>query len=108
MVSNSEFPMVNNFDIMCLLARRIKDYRLAARISQAEMAERSGVGLATIAHLEQEKQVNITLNNLISIFKVLGQEDRIINLLPELPISPLALKKINKLIPKRIRKKDDR
>lgn len=99
---------MTNYEIQCLLASRIKDYRLAARISQAEMAERSGVGLATIAHLEQGKQVNIRLNNLISILKVLGQEERIMELLPELPMTPLALKKINKLIPKRIRKKDDR
>lgn len=95
---------LTNYEIMCILARRVKEYRLAARISQAEMARRSGVGLATIAHFEQEKQVNITLSSLISILKVMGLEERIVELLPELPMPPLALKKINKLIPKRVRK----
>ena len=46
-----------------LLSRRLKEYRLAARISQKEMAERSGVGLTTICHLEQGVNKNITLNN---------------------------------------------
>lgn len=98
---------MTNYEILWLIASRIKEYRLAARISQVEMAERSGVGLATIAHLEQGKQINITLNNLISILKVLGQEERIVELLPRLPMPPMALKKINKLVPKRIRQKND-
>ena len=96
---------MTNYEIMSILARRIKEYRLSARMSQAEMAERSGLGLTTIAHLEQGKQINITLSNLISILKAIGLEGRILELLPELPVPPMALKQINKLIPKRIRKK---
>lgn len=96
---------MTNYEIMTLLALRLKEYRLAARVSQAEMAERSGVGLATIAHLEQGKQVNLTLNNLISLLKALGLEGRLVEMLPELPMTPLALKKINRLIPKRVRRK---
>lgn len=96
---------MTNYEIMTLLALRLKEYRLAARVSQAEMAQRSGVGLATIAHLEQGKQVNLTLNNLISLLKALGLEGRLVEMLPELPMTPLALKKINRLIPKRVRRK---
>ncbi|MBR3830472.1 MAG: helix-turn-helix domain-containing protein [Muribaculaceae bacterium] len=44
---NSEFT--TNHDIIELLSRRIKEYRLAARISQKEMAEKSGISLATIS-----------------------------------------------------------
>lgn len=91
---------------MCRLASRIKEYRLYARISQVEMAERSGVSLATIAHFEQGKNLNITLTNFVSILKVLGYEEALVEiLLPELPLPPMALKEINKLIPKRARKK---
>lgn len=97
--------ITTNYDIMLLLAQRVKEYRLAARISQKEMAERSGVGLATIAHFEQGKQVNITVNNLLSILRVMGLEMRVADLLPKLPMTPLTLKKINKLIPKRKRTK---
>lgn len=95
-----------NHDILNLLAQRVKEYRLAARLSQKELAERSGVSKATIANFEQGGNQNMTLNNLISLLRVLGMENRIEEMLPELPMPPLALKQINKLIPKRIRRNE--
>lgn len=93
-----------NQDIITILCRRLKEYRLAARISQREMAEKSGVSLTTISHIEQGLNRNITLNNLISILRVLGLEQRLSDLLPELPVPPMALKQMNKYIPKRVRR----
>lgn len=93
-----------NQDFILLLSQRLKEYRLAARISQKEMAERSGVSLTTISHLEQGVNQNITLNNFISLLRVVGMEQRLNNLLPELPMPPMALKQINKYIPKRVRR----
>ena len=89
-MSNADY--ITNQDIMLLLAKRIKEYRLAARMSQKEMAEKSGVSLATISHFEQGVNQKMTLNS---------------DLLPELPMPPMALKKINKLIPKRVRRNSD-
>lgn len=48
----------------------------------------------------------MTLNNFISLLRALGMENRIEELLPELPMPPMALKEINKLIPKRVRRND--
>lgn len=96
-----------NQDIISLLCRRLKEYRLAARISQREMAEKSGVSLTTISHLEQGVNRNITLNNFISLLRVVGLEQRLSELLPELPMPPMALKQINKFIPKRVRRNSD-
>lgn len=93
-----------NQDIIALLCQRLKEYRLAARISQREMAEKSGVSLTTISHLEQGLNRNISLNNFISILRVLGLEQRLSDLLPELPVPPMALKQMNKYIPKRVRR----
>lgn len=104
-MNNTDY--ITNQDIMLLLAKRIKEYRLAARMSQKEMAEKSGVSLATISHFEQGVNQNMTLNNFISLLRVIGMEQRIIDLLPELPMPPLALKQINKLIPKRVRRNDN-
>ena len=102
---NSEFT--TNQDIIELLSRRIKEYRLAARISQKEMAEKSGISLATISHFALGVSQNLTLNNLISILRVIGMEQRLNDLLPELPMPPMALKQINKYIPKRVRRAGD-
>ena len=93
-----------NQDIIALLCQRLKEYRLAARISQREMAEKSGVSLTTISHLEQGMSRNITLNNFISLLRVLGLEQRLSGLLPELPVPPIALKQMGKYIPKRVRR----
>lgn len=95
-----------NQDILKLLAQRVKEYRLAARLSQKEIAEKSGVSKATISHFEQSVNQNMTLNNFISLLRALGMENRIEELLPELPMPPMALKEINKLIPKRVRRSE--
>ncbi len=97
---------ITNSDIIGLLAQRVKEYRLAARISQRELAHKSGVSYTTISHFEQGVNTNITLNNFISLLRPLGMEERVIELLPELPVPPMALREINKLIPKRVRRKE--
>lgn len=93
-----------NNEIMSILAQRLKEYRLAARLSQKELAELSGVSHTTISHFEQGVNRNMTLNNFISILRVLGLEQQIEELMPKLPIPPMALRKIEKLIPKRVRR----
>lgn len=100
-----------NSEILALLAARLKSYRLAARISQSEMARKSGVGLSTISHFEQGKNLNITLNNFISLLRVIGQQQNLVEMLPELPMPLEVLEEINRLMPKRARgrkKKYDR
>lgn len=101
-MSNADY--VTNQDIMQLLAKRIKEYRLAARMSQKEMAEKSGVSLATISHFEQGVNQNMTLNNFISLLRIIGMEQCVSDLLPELPMPPMALKQINKFIPQKVRR----
>ena len=103
----SNVDYTTNQDIMLLLSKRIKEYRLAMRMSQKEMAEKSGVSLTTISHFEQGVNQNMTLNNFISLLRIVGMEQRVSDLLPELPMPPLALKQINKFIPKRVRRNDN-
>lgn len=102
---NAHFATTNS-DILGLLARRVREYRLAARMSQRELADQSGVGYTTISHFEQERHTNISLGNFISLLRCVGMEGRMIELLPELPVSPMALREMNKLIPKRVRRKE--
>ena len=81
-----------NSDMLTLLAKRVKEYRLAARMSQKELAEQQGVSR------------NLTLANFISLLRALGQAERLAEILPELPMPPMALREIEKLIPKRVRR----
>ena len=66
-----------NSDMLTLLALRVKEYRLAARMSQKELAEQSGVSQTTISHFEQGVSRNLTLANFISLLRALGQEQRL-------------------------------
>ena len=66
-----------NSDMLALLAARVKEYRLAARLSQKELAEQSGVSQTTISHFEQGVSRNLTLANFISLLRALGQEQRL-------------------------------
>ena len=97
----SNVNYITNQDIMLLLAKRIKEYRLAARMSQKEIAEKSGVNLATINHFEQGVNQNRTLNNFISLLQIIGMKKRVSDLLSELLILPIVLNEINL---KRVRK----
>lgn len=102
----NDLDYTSNNDILQLLARRMKEYRLAARLSQRELAEKSGVSYTTICRFEQGKHPNISLGNFISLLRQLGLESRMEEVLPELPVPPMALREINKLIPKRVRRHD--
>jgi len=64
------------------------------------------VGYTTICHFEQGKNPNLSLGNFISLLRCVGMERRMMDVLPELPVPPMALKEINKLIPKRVRRKE--
>ncbi len=99
-----EKDYISNRDILEVLARRVKEYRLAARMSQRELAKESGVSYTTVCHFEQGKNPNLTLNNFISLLRCVGLERRMMDLMPELPVPPMALREINKLIPKRVRR----
>ena len=80
-----------NADLISIFCKRIKEYRLAARMNQKELAQKSGVSLTAICHLEQGVKQNLTLNNLVSILRAFGMEERLLEILPELPIPLLAL-----------------
>lgn len=92
-------------DLLMLFAQRVKEYRLAAQLSQKELAALSGVSQATISHFEQGVNRNLTLGNFIALLRILGLEQRLMELMPELPIQPMVLRKIEKLIPKRVRRR---
>jgi len=65
--------MANILDIKQRLATRIKKRRKEAKITQAELAERSGVSLGSVKRFEGIGE--ISLINLLRIASVLGYEN---------------------------------
>lgn len=92
-----------NQDYLFLIADRIREYRIAERISQQEIARLAGVSVSLVQRLEQHRGANVTMLNIISLLRALGMEQGLENLLPALPIAPDIMEKIARATPKRIR-----
>ncbi len=98
------FATMSDSEIVSELCRRIKETRIAMRLSQIELAERAAVGIATIKRVEQGGAV--TLTTLISILRALDRLHQLESVLydsevrgfnaeinPELPKAPLRVRK---------------
>lgn len=66
-----KFNTVSDSEIISELCRRIKETRIAMRLSQIELAEKAQVGIATIKRVEMGEAV--TLSTLIGILRGLDR-----------------------------------
>jgi transcriptional regulator with XRE-family HTH domain len=88
-------------DILKEIGKRIKDYRFKQKLTQRELAEQTGISLFTIAQIERGKSVS--LNNWLSVLRILKLLDNLEMLLPEIGVSPVELLKLKGKTPQRIR-----
>ncbi len=88
--------MVNN------ISERIRNYRIAYPLTQAQLAERSGVSLRSIQLFENG--ADIRWNNLVKILSALNLDDNIQMLVPDVTERPSYHVKQND-IRKRVSKK---
>lgn len=70
-----------NHIIMQEIGKRVKDARIGFNLTQAELAEKCGVSLSTIARTEQGG--NVTVEQLLFIMRELRMLDNIDLLIPE-------------------------
>ena len=91
--------MVNN------ISERIRNYRIAYPLTQAQLAERSGVSLRSIQLFENG--ADIRWNNLVKILSALNLDDNIQMLVPDVTERPSYHVKQND-IRKRVSKKQVR
>jgi len=73
------------------LGERLKQARLNANLTQAEVASRTGLNRRTILNAEKGK---VQLKNLVAILLSLGMVEQINIFLPVQEISPLQLAKL--------------
>jgi len=93
---------MTNKAIMATLGKRIKEYRIRAEMMQSELAKSANVGLSTIIKLEQGKSISLEL--LVSIMRSLGMLENFNALVPEPPISPMRMLKLQGKTVKRIKR----
>ena len=77
------------------LGERVARHRLNKNLTQEELAEQAGVGTATLKRLEHGSS-STQLSNLISVLRVLGLDQNLELLVPDVPPSPVQMAKMQK------------
>lgn len=103
MIYEEELYGKSNSELIMELGNRFKEYRLACRMTQKEVAEKAGISLFTVKTFESGKAYNITMGSFISMLRAISFLEEIEKLLPELPPTPEMIELMNKNKPKRIR-----
>jgi transcriptional regulator with XRE-family HTH domain len=91
--------------ILKRLGARLKAYRIARGMKQQELAAESGVGVSTIAKIENGQSVALSL--LVSVMRTLGLLENLDLLVPEQKTSPLELLRTQGKQAKRVRTKKE-
>lgn len=81
-------------EVLMEMGKRIKRLRLASELTQADLSSRSGVSVGTIANLEKGK--DISLSNLIAVFRALNVLEEMDALLQEAKSIPNIMMKNGK------------
>ena len=77
--------------VLAELGRRVVQLRVGLSWTQAELAERSGIGKRTVERLENGESVQALA--LVRVFRALGLLEPLDALLPETSVSPMELLK---------------
>jgi len=80
----------SNTQILRLMGPRFRTYRLAANVTQKQMAERAGLSEATLRKFENGRLDNMNMTNFLSLLRQIGKLDNFDTLLPQMPESPYA------------------
>ena len=75
-------------EIVAMLGRRFKDYRIGCDMTQKEVSEQSGLSVFTISGFENGTQTGLTMSSFIKLMRAIGEVGQMDELLPELPQSP--------------------
>lgn len=78
-------------DIIQELCQKVKGVRLSCCFSQQEFAEKCGVSVITIKRIESGKANDITMGTLLKIMRTSGTLEGVVDLIPDLPVSPYLM-----------------
>lgn len=103
MITKENIYSLSNSEIIQSLGMQYKTYRLSMNMTQKEVAEKAGVSLITLRSFETGKATNITMSNLLALLRVIDHLGSIVDILPDIPISPYQLQKLHAKQKKRVR-----
>jgi transcriptional regulator with XRE-family HTH domain len=89
-----------------LLGSRLRELRLLKNLDQKSLAERAGLSLNAVKHLESGKGARV--NSLIKVLRALERTDWLDTLAPIVSISPIQMLKRGSREPRRARRRASR
>lgn len=84
-------------ELVRMLGRRFKDYRLRANMTQKEVAEMAGLSVLSVYRFENGTVTNISLSTFLLLMKAVGSINGLDDLMPEQPESPYLYKGAKKI-----------
>ncbi len=106
MIRDFTFQEMNNAAMVRELGARFKQYRISYRLTQQQVADRTGMSAVTLSNFENGKLSNLTLAHFLGLMRVLDRLQWVDDLLPEIPISAYEMDKILKKRKKRVRNEE--
>ena len=92
----------SNTELVKMLGRRFKTYRIQSRMTQTEMSDQTGVSVPTIRSFENGRSLNLSLQVLLAFMRSVGQLEQIDCIFPEITVNPKDVF-LGKQPPKRVR-----
>jgi transcriptional regulator with XRE-family HTH domain len=86
-----------------LLGARLRELRLLKNLDQKSLADRAGISLNAVKHLESGKGARV--NSLIKLLRALERTDWLEALAPTVSISPMQMLKKGSREPRRARRR---
>lgn len=77
----------SNNDIVVELGRRFRDYRIALRMTQQQIASQSGVSVMTIVRFEKGEGSSIRLDNFVALMRAIQKLEGVADCIPDMPVS---------------------
>ena len=77
----------SDYDIAANIGHHFKDYRIALRLTQAQVAKQTGISVMTLVRFENGQGQALKLKNLIALMRALQLLENISDLIPEIPDS---------------------
>ena len=77
-------------EIIQILGERLRKYRIALGLTQAELSAKAGVSKMTIHKFESGTAGNISMQTLLSLLRYTGLLGNFETLIPDVPASPYS------------------
>ncbi len=97
----------SNNDIVAELGKRFRDYRIALRLTQKEVADQTGVSVMTIVRFERGEGSAIRLDNFVALMRAIQKLDGIADAIPNMPASLYDEPREDSKVKYRVKKRKD-